>query len=90
MLRRIARFEPPLRCCIRLDCGYGLSYTTFTYDRMKLSSNTLSKDGKLTASIQVKNTGARAGKETVQLYIHDVISSSTRPVKELKGFKQIE
>ena len=70
--------------------GYGLSYTTFTYDRMKLSSNTLSKDGKLTASIQVKNTGARAGKETVQLYIHDVISSSTRPVKELKGFKQIE
>ena len=70
--------------------GYGLSYTTFAYDRMKLSSNTLSKDGKLTASIQVKNTGARAGKETVQLYIHDVISSSTRPVKELKGFKQIE
>ena len=38
----------------------------------------------------MKNTGARAGKETVQLYIHDVISSITRPVKELKGFKQIE
>lgn len=70
--------------------GYGLSYTTFTYNRMTLSSDTLDEDGKLTVSIQVKNTGKRSGKETMQLYIRDVISSSTRPVKELKDFRQIE
>ena len=47
-------------------------------------------DGHLTASVTVKNTGNRKGKETVQMYIHDEYSTSTRPVKELKGFRQIE
>lgn len=70
--------------------GYGLSYTTFEYGDVTLNQSRLSANGTVTASIDVKNTGSRAGKETVQLYIHDVYSSSTRPVKELRKFKQVE
>lgn len=70
--------------------GYGLSYTTFEYGDVKLSADHLSANGTVTASISLKNTGDRAGKETVQLYIHDVYSSTTRPVKELRKFQQVE
>lgn len=69
--------------------GYGLSYTTFDYSEVKLSATEMPMNGTVTASVTVKNTGNREGKETVQLYIHDVYSSSTRPVKELKGFQKI-
>ena len=69
--------------------GYGLSYTTFEYSDVTLSSQQLQGDDKLIASVTVRNTGSRQGKETVQLYIHDEYSTSTRPVKELKGFEQI-
>ncbi len=70
--------------------GYGLSYTTFDYSDVKLSSSKMPLGGKVTASVTVTNTGSRDGKETVQLYIHDVYSTSTRPVKELRGFQKIE
>lgn len=70
--------------------GYGLSYTTFTYGDIKLSSASLKGNQTLNASITVTNSGEGAGKETVQLYIHDIVGSSTRPVKELKGFQKIE
>lgn len=70
--------------------GYGLSYTTFEYSDVKLSANEMPMDGSVTATVTVKNTGDRDGKETVQLYIHDVYSTSTRPVKELKGFQKID
>ena len=70
--------------------GYGLSYTTFTYGDVKVSSNTLKGNQALNASITVTNSGDKEGKEVVQLYIHDVVGSSTRPVKELKGFQKIE
>ncbi len=69
--------------------GYGLSYTTFKYSDVSLSSNALNSNGKITASVNVTNTGTRSGKETVQMYIRDMVGSITRPVKELKGFKQI-
>jgi beta-glucosidase len=69
--------------------GYGLSYTTFEYGDIKLSGKEMDQNGSITASITVKNTGEREGKETVQLYIHDIYSTSTRPVKELKGFQKI-
>lgn len=69
--------------------GYGLSYTTFTYSPVTLDKNTLMKGGKLQASVTVTNTGKYAGEETVQLYIRDLVGSSTRPVKELKGFQKI-
>ena len=69
--------------------GFGLSYTTFQYGEMSLSANQLKKDGSITASITVTNTGNYAADEIVQLYIHDVYASKSRPVKELKGFKRI-
>ncbi len=69
--------------------GYGLSYTTFTYSELKLSSNTISFSDTLTASITVANTGNYDGHEIVQLYVQDKVGSITRPVKELKGFQKI-
>ena len=69
--------------------GYGLSYTTFSYSDVKLSSNKMSKSGKIMASVTVTNTGMLEGKEVVQLYIRDLVGSITRPVKELKGFQKI-
>jgi len=70
--------------------GYGLSYTNFEYSDIKVSSNALKGNQKLTVSVNVKNTGAVAGKEVVQLYIRDMVGSITRPVQELKGFDKIE
>jgi len=69
--------------------GYGLSYTTFSYSDITLNNKTLKAGGKITASINVTNTGTRSGKETVQLYIRQMVGSIARPVKELKGFQQI-
>ena len=69
--------------------GYGLSYTTFDYSDISLSGETLKANGKITASVNITNTGKRSGKETVQLYICDMVGSITRPVKELKAFQQI-
>jgi beta-glucosidase len=69
--------------------GYGLSYTTFNFDNIKLSSNKLTNEDSLIVSVTVKNTGNYDGEEVVQLYIRDLVGSVTRPVKELKGFKKI-
>lgn len=69
--------------------GFGLSYTTYEYGKVALSSDTMGKGDTLTATVKVTNTGCRKGLETVQLYIRDLLSESTRPVKELKGFKQV-
>jgi beta-glucosidase len=69
--------------------GYGLSYTTFEYDDLKLSAAKLRKDDSLHVSCQVRNTGNREGVEIVQLYVQDRTGSVTRPVKELKAFERI-
>jgi beta-glucosidase len=69
--------------------GYGLSYTQFRFANIQLSAPSIRKDGQITVSVEVENTGKRAGDEVVQLYIRDVASSRTRPVKELKGFERI-
>jgi beta-glucosidase len=70
--------------------GFGLSYTNFSYDNLSLSSKRLSKKGAITVKVDVSNTGERAGKEVVQLYIRDLVGTVTRPVKELIGFEKIE
>ena len=72
------------------EFGYGLSYTTYQYSEVKLSTNEIKADGTLTASVEVTNTGMRDGTEIVQLYITDNISSATRPVKELKDFARVD
>jgi len=70
--------------------GYGLSYTSFSYSDIKLSSASLKGNQSLTASVTVTNSGKYDGKEVVQLYIRDMVGSVTRPVKELKGFQKID
>ena len=70
--------------------GFGLSYTTFSYSEVKVSSTSLKGNQTLTASVTITNTGTVKGRETVQLYIRDVVGKVVRPVKELKGFQQIE
>jgi beta-glucosidase len=69
--------------------GYGLSYTTFEYSDITLSSNELKLNETLTASVYITNTGGRTGEEVVQLYIRQLVGSITRPVKELKAFEKV-
>jgi beta-glucosidase len=70
--------------------GYGLSYTTFHYSGLALSTSELTFDGELNITATVENRGDIAGEEVVQLYVRDLVGSITRPVKELKGFQKIE
>ena len=69
--------------------GYGLSYTTFEYSGVTLSTDKLTDKDSIIVSVKVKNTGDYDGEEVVQLYVQDLVGSVTRPVKELKGFKKI-
>lgn len=69
--------------------GYGLSYTTFEYGKVTADKKEVTRDGKISFTVKVKNTGARDGAEIVQLYISDLKSSLPRPLKELKGFEKV-
>jgi beta-glucosidase len=69
--------------------GFGLSYTTFRFSNPRLECDTIASDASTRAFVDVTNAGERAGDEVVQMYIRDVVSSVTRPVKELKGFARI-
>lgn len=69
--------------------GYGLSYTSFGYSDITLSSKKMRGAQKLIATVTVTNTGKYAGEEVVQLYLRDLVASNTRPLKELKGFRKI-
>ncbi|HCU0456308.1 TPA: beta-glucosidase BglX [Klebsiella pneumoniae] len=69
--------------------GYGLSYTTFSVSDVTMSSATMPRDGSVTASVQVTNTGKREGATVIQLYLQDVTASMSRPVKMLRGFKKV-
>jgi beta-glucosidase len=70
--------------------GFGLTYTTFEYGKVELGAPMMKQDGTLTAKVNVKNTGSRAGTETVQLYVRALASTAgPRPVRELKGFQKV-
>ena len=71
------------------EFGYGLSYTTFEYSNLVITPKETGKGGNIQVKCDVENTGVREGKEVVQLYLNDVISSVTTPVKELRGFEKI-
>lgn len=75
---------------VRYPFGYGLSYTTFAYSGLQLSAKEIKDTDKLTVSLKVKNTGAVAGKEVVELYVADHTGAAFRPVKELKNFVKVE
>ncbi|MBN1813013.1 MAG: glycoside hydrolase family 3 C-terminal domain-containing protein [Anaerolineae bacterium] len=70
--------------------GYGLSYTTFAYTNLKLDTKELAAGEALRVEVDVENTGERKGTEVVQLYVNDVYSSATTPVKELKAFRRVD
>jgi beta-glucosidase len=69
--------------------GYGLSYTPFAYGDLSVENSMLRVEETLIVSVTVQNTGERVGDEVVQLYVNDIVGSTTRPVKELKGFKRV-
>ncbi len=69
--------------------GHGLSYTTFRFDNLRVEPSTIAQGGSAKVSVEVTNTGDREGDEVAQLYIHQKISSVTRPVLELRGFERI-
>ena len=69
--------------------GFGLSYTTFSVSNVRLAHATIARNGATVVLADVTNTGSRAGSEVVQLYVRDLVSSVTRPVKELKGFRKV-
>jgi beta-glucosidase len=69
--------------------GFGLSYTSFEVGAPRLSSERIGIDGSVAVTVSVRNTGARAGDETVQVYVHQQVSSVTRPIKELKAFERV-
>lgn len=69
--------------------GFGLSYTTFAFDDLRLSRNTLQPNDAVRVTVRVSNTGPRSGETVVQLYVRDRVGSVTRPVRELKGFEKI-
>ena len=69
--------------------GFGLSYTTFEMDDLRISDKDVPTDGEFTVAVRVRNTGSRPGDEVVQLYLHDVVGQVTRPVKQLVGFARV-
>jgi beta-glucosidase len=69
--------------------GFGLSYTTFSVSNLRLSPSSVSARGSVRASVDVANTGDRAGDEVVQLYIHDPVASISQPVRRLRGFERV-
>lgn len=71
------------------EFGFGLSYTTFAYDNLVITPQQTGPQGDVNITFDITNTGSRAGSEVAQLYINDVISSVTTPVKELKGYEKV-
>ena len=69
--------------------GFGLSYTTFSVTNLRLSTQHVSKNGTVTALVDVANTGSRTGDDVVQLYIHDPVASISQPVRRLRGFQRV-
>lgn len=80
----------PLGMKPQFEFGYGLSYTTFKYSNLKVSSKNFSMNTPLEIAVTVKNTGKRSGKEVVQLYMMDKVASITPSVKRLRGYEKIE
>jgi beta-glucosidase len=84
-----SRYRDIPSCSPLFVFGHGLSYTTFEVSNLRLSASTVSKNGRLRASVTVTNTGSRKGDEVVQLYLHDPVASISQPVRRLRGFQRV-
>ncbi len=84
-----SRYRDLPTCAPLFPFGYGLSYTTFSVSNLKLSSSSMSQRGSVLATVDVKNTGDRAGDDVVQLYIHDPVASISQPIRRLRGFQRV-
>jgi len=71
------------------EFGYGLSFTKFEYSNLQINPKEINKGGEVEISVDLKNIGERKGDEVAQLYINDVISSTSKPSKELKGYEKV-
>ena len=85
-----SRYRDIPSCAPLYEFGYGLSYTTFKVDNLRLSSHVdVAAAAAITATVDVTNTGSRAGDDVVQLYIHDPVASISQPVRRLRGFQRV-
>ncbi len=84
------RYYDAKKCTPLFPFGHGLSYTTFAYETIRVDKERITDEEELSVFVTVANTGARAGKEVVQLYIRDIESTVNRPEKELKGFEKVD
>jgi beta-glucosidase len=84
-----SRYRDIRSCDPLYPFGYGLSYTSFSISDLQLNRQSVSRNSSVTATVDVKNTGARAGDEVVQLYIHDPVASISQPVRRLRGFERV-
>jgi beta-glucosidase len=84
-----SRYRDLASCDPLYPFGFGLSYTTFSITNLRLSAQSVSRNGRLTASVDVANTGGRRGDEVVQLYLHDPVASISQPVRRLRGFQRV-
>ena len=84
-----SRYRDIPSCSPLYEFGYGLSYTTFSVTNLQLSSASVSRNGSVRATVDVTNTGSKAGDEVVQLYIHDPVASISQPVRRLRGFERV-
>ena len=84
-----SRYRDLTSCDPLYPFGFGLSYTTFSVTNLNLDSQTVSKNGHVTATVDVTNTGNRPGDDVVQLYIHDPVASISQPVRRLRGFQRV-
>src|SRR5215218_6165590 len=84
-----SRYRDIRSCDPLYPFGYGLSYTSFSISNLKLTRDSVSRNGSVTATVDVENTGAREGDEVVQLYIHDPVASISQPVRRLRGFERV-
>jgi beta-glucosidase len=84
-----SRYRDLQTCDPQYSFGFGLSYTTFDVSNLTLDRSTVGKDGTVTVTVDVKNTGSVKGSDVVQLYIHDPVASISQPVRRLRGFQRV-
>jgi len=84
-----SRYRDLAACDPLYPFGFGLSYTNFSVNNLRLSTQSVSKNGKVTATVDVTNIGTHTGDDVVQLYIHDPVASISQPVRRLRGFQRV-